>query len=243
MNHLTFKNIGLICFALLISFTSFACSKPEKKVEEIENPAQVLLTGIDVSNYNGQIDWQKVKESGVAFAFVKATEGITYKDPMLDANSKGLQEAGLVYGFYHFFRPEDDAIKQAKHYLESIPETEESKFLPLVVDIEVNDKVPTATLMNRLEKFVKYIEKHEERKPVIYSYSSFWNENFKAKFQDYPIWIADYNPYLENPILPQEITKWNFWQFTQKGKVPGVNGAVDRSFFQGDYEDLVSMLD
>ena len=87
MSYFNFKNIKLFAFALIIPFMSFACSKPKKPTvkEEVkvENPAQVLLTGIDVSNYNGTVDWKKVKESGVAFAFVKATEGITYVDPRL----------------------------------------------------------------------------------------------------------------------------------------------------------------
>jgi lysozyme len=57
------------------------------------------------------------------------------------------------------------------------------------------------------------------------------------------MWIADYNPYLENPELPAGEFDWSFWQFTQKGKVPGINGAVDRSFFKGDLNKLLTYIE
>ena len=184
------KAISLII--ILFSFTS-ACNEQSsqdlasKSVTQTKKQVQVLLTGIDVSNYNTNINWQAVVDSGVAFVFIKATEGITYTDPMLSDHSAKVQEAGLTYGYYHFFRPKDDPIAQANHYLETVSKLKQSKRLPLVIDIEVIDEVTAAELLMSLEKFVDYLEKKGHRKPIIYSYSSFWNENFKTKFDNYPL--------------------------------------------------------
>jgi lysozyme len=203
---------------------------------------QVLLTGIDISSYNGKVDWQAVKDSGVAFVFVKATEGITWSDPKLNENIAGLKDIGIPAGYYHFYRPDDDPIKQADNFLAKFPQNQPLTLAP-VIDIEVTDKVPDAKLVEDLNIYIKYLEQKTSRKPIIYSYLSFWNTHFHEKFSDYPMWIADYNPYLENPELPAGEFDWSFWQFTQKGKVPGINGAVDRSFFKGDLNKLLTYIE
>jgi lysozyme len=102
------------------------------------------VQGIDVSHYQGVVDWQQVAQNGMAFAFAKATEGITYVDPQLAANWDGIRVAGLVRGAYHFFEPNDDAAQQAQHFLSTVQL--QPGDLPPVLDVETTGGVSDAQI-------------------------------------------------------------------------------------------------
>src|SRR5918998_6939443 len=110
------------------------------------------LTGIDVSHFQGRVDWQAVKAAGCAFAFAKATEGAGVTDPYFAANWSGMQAAGLARGAYHFFHPAQDASQQAAHFLATVQLGPTD--LPPVIDVELNDGAANDTVVRGVQTWL-----------------------------------------------------------------------------------------
>lgn len=180
------------------------------------------LHGIDVSHFQGDVDWPAVASAGISFCFIKATEGLRDVDPMFERNWAGAKAAGLLRGAYHFFHPDEDAKGQAEHFLATVPL--DSGALPPALDIEVTNGVGPQALQAGIETWVKIIEAKAGRKPVLYTDPSFWRDNVKAELGAYPLWLACYGDRAE---LPPGWQSWTFWQHSQAGRVAGIEGAVD----------------
>jgi GH25 family lysozyme M1 (1,4-beta-N-acetylmuramidase) len=207
--------------------------------------------GIDVSNHNGDsINWQSVKNSDVSFAFVKATEGITYVDPCFDENWQQMKAAGLVRGAYHFFRPLRDSKEQAQNFLKVVGKLSVLD-LPPVLDLEhypeeVEKQWQQISLNERIERVQQWldiVERATGRKTLIYTSSGFWKTYMgdTQVFTKYPLWIANYTT-KPQPLVPANNwggNGWMFWQHTETGSVAGVRGNVDRNRFQGSFEKLL----
>jgi lysozyme len=200
-------------------------------------PAGETTEGIDVSYYQGTINWSAVKTSDVKFAIARTSDG-SFEDPKFAENWAGIKSAGLVRGAYHFFRPAQDPIEQANRMLKMIG-TLESDDLPPVLDVEATDSQPLATIQNKIEQWVTYMKMVTGRNPIIYSGKYFWQDNVKsAKFVDLPLWIAAYTS-TNCPNLPDQWADWAMHQYTDKGVVPGINGNVDRNRFNGSLTQLL----
>ncbi|MBT4002936.1 MAG: hypothetical protein HOF10_06435, partial [Chloroflexi bacterium] len=189
------------------------------------------LPGIDVSAYKENIDWQKVKDSGVAYTFIKATEGTTYLDKYFDNNWSGARRAGVIRGAYHFFIPNIDPVEQANHYLDVVGDILHKSDLPPVIDIESSPKYVyeaflTLSIEERLERLQKWLEVVEQatnRKPIIYTNFYTWKIMMgnSKDYVDHPLWVANYGA--EIPSIPADIwggNGWKFWQFSYEGSVP-----------------------
>ncbi len=210
--------------------------------------------GIDVSNYNGEINWQAVKNSDISFAFTKATEGETYVDELFTKNWQNMKSIGLIRGAYHFFRPLKDPNLQAENFLRQIQDTLEASDLPAVLDVEhypekVELEWQQISLSQRIDCIQQWLNKVEsatERKPIIYTSPGFWSqymENSQA-FTNYPLWLAHYTTQPE-PTVPANNwggKGWTFWQHTETGSVAGVNGQVDRNRFNSSFDKLVAFV-
>jgi lysozyme len=194
------------------------------------------LTGIDVSHYQGQIDWDAVKAAGCAFAFAKATEGAGVTDPYFAANWTGMQAAGLVRGAYHFFHPAQDASQQAAHFLATVQLKPTD--LPPVIDVEVNDGVANEAVVQGVQTWLDAVEQATGVAPIIYTAAYFWNAHLNAGFGRYPLWIAHYTSAATPAPLPEGWTGWTFWQYSQSLAIDGVNGAADHDYFNGGVGDL-----
>lgn len=193
--------------------------------------APKLAKGIDVSHHQGIIDWKKVKAAGVVFAFAKCTEGLHGADPRFQANWAGMKAAGLLRGAYHFFHSVEDGANQADWFLSHLPDFG-SGDMPLVVDLE---DTSTISLMSReilnlrIKHFVERVQEKTRHTPIIYT-----NEDYamhlNADVAQCPLWLA---MYALKPKVPEPWRaagkSWSFWQYTEKGRVAGVNGFVDRS--------------
>lgn len=204
--------------------------------QQSEQAANAL--GIDVSHFQATVNWQMVKTSGISFAFTKATEGTGEVDPLFTTNWGAMKEAGILRGAYHFFRPEQDAAQQASHFAQTVQL--ESGDLPPVIDLEVNDSVDNATLVEGVKTWLQVVEQQTGRTPMIYTNHPFWNQYMTDQFGVYPLWIAEYG--VQHPIIPKGWTRWNFWQNSQNGGVAGVRGAVDLDQFNGSAADLMVFL-
>jgi lysozyme len=190
--------------------------------------------GIDVSHDQGTVDWPAVAQAGLAFTFIKATDGETYVDPDFAQNWAGAAAAGLQRGAYHFFRAEDSPQAQVDLFWKTLGGNGE---LPLVVDVEESMGVSNATLIANLQLFLEDLERLSGRTPMIYTDPGFWNGLGTAAFARYPLWVAEYGA--SAPKIPEGWTSWAFWQYSETGSVPGIAGSVDLDVFNGSVPALL----
>jgi lysozyme len=197
-------------------------------------PAGGPLPGIDVSHWQGTIDWNAVAADGVEFAFIKATEGGDYTDPRFAANWAGAQRAGVVRGAYHFFRPQTDALAQAAHFLRTVQLSPGD--LPPVLDVEVTDGRSAAQIAAGVRAWLQEVERATGRRPILYTRASFWTGQMGGGFGEYPLWVAHYG--VSQPNIPAEWSGWTFWQHSDAGRVDGISGDVDLDWFNGGRAEL-----
>jgi lysozyme len=197
-------------------------------------PSGYTVHGIDVSSYQGKINWQKVKamnDDGVhiSFAFIKATEGVLSMDPYFQRNWREAPKAGIICGAYHFFLPQKSGLWQARFFLQTVKV--EKGDLPMVVDVEQLYKTSPAKMREQLLSFVNHIENKTGVKPIIYTNISFYQDYLSGYFDDYTLWIAHYY----QPVLNvSSKTNWQFWQHSDKARINGINQKVDFNIFKGD---------
>jgi lysozyme len=209
-----------------------------------------MITGIDVSKWQGSVDWSLVAQSGHRFAFCKATEGVGYSDPRFQENWAGMKEAGLYRGAYHFARAsksptiEIDAQQEADYFAEVMGGLGEGD-LPPVLDIEWDKRakgIKPQRIVRWCEVFLAHLETVTGRVPIIYTGPSFWRYRLaKATgFARYPLWEADYRKSSRRKGKPKAIPGWEarFWQYTGKGRSAGVVGNVDLNYFRGTEDEL-----
>lgn len=206
------------------------------------------VPGIDVSYWNAGIDWPKVRAAGQRYVFAKATEGDFYADPTFDDNWRGAKTAGLLRGAYHFFRSNVDAKKQAMKFIDYVKSMNDNGELPPVLDLETNDGQTREKVIARAKTWLDLVEAAFNKKPIIYSGQYFLQDYFSeagggppAWAKEYPLWLAQYpNSYVEGsqPTLPRGWFKWTFWQYSDKGRINGINARVDLNAFNGDLDDL-----
>jgi len=207
----------------------------------IKIPKKYQIHGIDVSYYQGKIDWQKVKameDDGVkiSFAFIKATEGILSVDPYFQRNWREAPKAGLKVGAYHFFRPKKSGLWQANFFLQTA--SFEQGDLPPVVDIESLDGVSPEKMRKELNAFIIQVEEKTKVKPIIYSGLKFYKDNLRGFYDDYQLWVAHYH----QPKIKLSDKEWEFWQHSDKARINGINHVVDFNAFNGDSLKFQQML-
>lgn len=198
------------------------------------SPAEAVM-GMDISHHQGKVDWAAVvKEGAVDFAFVKATEGLTFKDPEFENNRSALGGTTLRWGAYHYYRPEDSGKEQANYFLKTVGVDNLKKhLLPPVLDVEEWNKESTQELINGVQTWLDTVEAAIGRKPIVYTYHEFWTAHLNRGFQDYPLWLS-------GPL--EESVPWSFWQMGNQGQVAGVGGCVDQDMFRGTLEELDAFI-
>ena len=206
------------------------------------------VPGIDVSYWNAGIDWPKVRATGQRYVFTKASEGSSYSDPTFDDNWRGAKKAGLLRGAYHFFRCNIDPKKQAAKFIDYVKSMNDNGELPPVLDLETNDGQTKDKIIDRAKTWLDLVEAAFGKKPIIYSGQYFLQDYFSevgggppSWSKDYPLWLAQYpNQYVPGmrPSLPRGWFKWTFWQYSDKGRINGINAKVDLNVFNGSLEDL-----
>lgn len=189
------------------------------------------IRGVDVSHYQGEIDWNEFKAQGIRFAYIKATEGSTYTDNYYEANIKGAKEAGIVPGAYHFFNFESSPEDQAKHFIDVVGDLD-GELIP-VIDVEFygnykSNPPDKDTIKVRLSEMIEILEDYYGCKPVIYSTFVFYHDFLDEGFDDCPLW-------LRNVYFPP-FEKCAVWQYTSTLKLRGTNGReryVDGDVLRG----------
>ncbi|MAW85821.1 MAG: glycoside hydrolase [Phyllobacteriaceae bacterium] len=198
-------------------------------------PWHYPVHGIDVAKYQGQIDWQKARQAGVSFAFIKATEGGDRLDERFHANWQAAKRAGIPRGAYHFFYFCRPAFEQALWFRKNVPVDRTS--LPPVLDMEWNHKSPTCTfrpkpdaVRKEMDVFLRQVSRHYGKTPVIYTTVDFYEENQLWKIRGYPFWLRSV---AGHPSQKYGEQNWTFWQYTGTGVVPGIKGNTDINVFHG----------
>jgi len=203
--------------------------------------AAARMSGIDVSHFQQDIDWQQVRRVGISFAFIKATEGVSVFDPLFLQNWRKAEKASVLRGAYHFFRPQLDAEAQARFFLSKLKG--DSGELPPALDVEaLTPQTTPEQLLAGVRTWLETVKNALRCQPILYTGSAFWRKTLKdsSKFADYPLWIAHYTS-KANPFLPAAWPKWTFWQFSQVGKVAGIAGNVDLDVFNGTAVELEAL--
>ena len=212
-----------LLYLIPLTFVWLACESDTRRLQHY------AVHGIDVSHYQHRVDWPLVAEQGIDFAFVKATEGLFYRDSFFCENWAAMQDAGIKRGAYHFFRPTLSPQLQADNFLRTV-EMQAGDLAP-VLDVEVLDGVSNVQLITRMRTWLYLVEIHYGIRPIIYTHLKFYNRYLAGHFSDYPVWIARYN--WRRPTLACG-SDWEFWQYGQKGRLAGISGPVDFNVFHGD---------
>jgi lysozyme len=190
-----------------------------------------MLLGIDVSDFQGKINWPAVAKAGCTYGFAKATEGATLVSDTFAANWAGMKAAGLKRGAYHFFHAAKDPIVQANLFIKTVPF--QPGDLPPVLDVETAEGVGSADLSKRILQWLNTVQVATKRQPIIYTSYNFWHDNLNNSdgFRGHPLWIAQYE--VDQPELPGNWDQWTFWQYSEAGTIAGVAGPVDVNKFNG----------
>ena len=222
---------------VLALVTLAGCAGGVDEYVSYPTPQDFPIHGIDVSKFQGLIDWDSVRASGVKFAWIKATEGGDYVDPMFWRNWQDAKAAGLPRGAYHFAYWCRSWQEEMAWFEANVPV--ESNALPPVLDAEAtpDSKTCRRTLERRatlaeMQAMLDEMERHYHKKPMVYTTVDFYRAILgPAGLAAYPIWVRStkYHPAVKYAGRP-----WHFWQYQSDGRVPGISGKVDRNAFFGD---------
>jgi lysozyme len=201
--------------------------------------AVASLNGIDVSSYQGYVNWQAVKNAGTSFAFAKATEGTYYTDAYLRRNISEMKRVGIIPGAYHFARPGSNAVTQARIFCSAVKSANGNNFhglLQLALDLERTDGQSPTAIRNWTQAFIHEVQVQTGRPGIIYTGFYFWRDQAgNGPNLNCPLWLAAYvsNP---TPYIPAawKSVGWAFWQYTSSGSVGGTH-PVDRDYFRNAY--------
>ena len=185
------------------------------------------IHGIDISHYQGQVFWEVIGEnSKMAYVYIKASEGGDRIDPRYERNIQLAHQYGLKVGSYHFFRPKTTLTKQLENFMTQCRPGDQD-LIPMI-DVETKSGLPTSEFRDSLTKFITLVEEAYKQKPLIYTFTNFYNAHMQGAIDGYPLMIAQYNAVEPELKDGRDIT---MWQYTGKGRINGINGFVDKSRF------------
>ena len=208
---------------------------------QLNHPTQPVH-GVDVSHYQGDIDWPKLAAQDLDFAFVKATEGSTHLDETFAANWAGARAAGLRVGAYHFFSYDSDGADQARHFIGTVPV--EADALPPVIDVEFygdyfQEPKAAEDVVPQLSAMVEALRAHYGVSPVLYVTGESYELYVEGRFEDCDLWIRSV---FSAPKLPDG-RDWTFWQYSDRQKLEGYTGAesfIDMDVYRGTESEFAA---
>lgn len=232
--------------ALLIAVVlAPACTDDPAALEETSQAASVCADGpttygIDVSRFQGDINWTLVAGSGVKFAYIQISRSLTDIDVKFPYNWQHAKDAGVLRGAYQRFHPAQDVIAQAKLFLDKLGPFQVGD-LPPMLDVEDADGLGAAQISAAVKQWIDYVEPRVGVKPIIYTGYYFWRDSVaSANFSSYPLWIANYSATC--PLVPDQWTRWAFHQYSSTVTVPGITAnTCDVNKFNGTLADLKAL--
>ena len=226
---------------LVLVLALAGCDRPPRREPAL---AALPVRGIDVSRHQAEIDWAAVARSGVAFAWIKATEGGDYRDPMFRRNWLLASAAGVRRGAYHFVYWCRRAEDQAAWFVANVSADPDA--LPPVLDTEWNPqsrtcphKPPREQALAMMKTILSAMEKAYGRKPLIYAPADFYDEVIKGELGEYPLWSRSLNG---DPTNSYDGRSWLVWQHSETGSIAGIRGDVDENHFKGSRQSWRAWL-
>ena len=206
---------------------------------EVNYPDGYDIHGIDISHYQGVIDWELLRDKGtiddcpIRFVMIKATEGSTKVDVRFEDNFEMAREYGFTRGAYHYFSTQSTAGAQAEHFIRTVKL--ERGDLPPVLDVEQKPRSQSVhDFQASVLEWLRRVENYYGVKPILYTYYTFKMDYLNdSVFNQYPYWIAHY--YVDSLKYKGD---WKFWQHTDAGSLPGIKGPVDFNIYNGSFYDL-----
>ncbi|QLF69324.1 glycoside hydrolase family 25 protein [Peteryoungia desertarenae] len=201
-------------------------------------PQRHPVHGVDVSRWQGELDWPTLRKNGANFAFIKATEGGDHLDPMFKANWNAAKAAGVKRGAYHFIYWCRVASQQADWFIRNVPKDPDA--LPPVIDVEYNGesscrfRLSPREVREKMQVFMDRLERHYGKRPIIYATPDFYEDNLRGHFRDYPFWLRSV---AAHPSVRYPERKWLFWQYSGTGLSQGAGGEIDLNVFYGSEND------
>lgn len=207
--------------------------KPEPAAEKAP---ELLLEGlgVDVSHHQDSVDWPALAQAA-DFAFIKASGGLDYTDPMFAHNWRSSAKSDMPRGAYHFYYTNDDPIEQAHWFLSHLS-SDDYGDLPPVLDIEshsLKNKLTPDTLDAQILKWLRRVEAVTGHRPIIYTGANFASTYLTdTLLKRYPLWLAQYG--VDTPSVPMIWAEsgWTFWQFSEADTIAGVKTKVDHSRYK-----------
>jgi lysozyme len=239
--------LGALTLAAIAALSSVACGGAPSNDEALGTSRAAVVTcatgttvqGVDVSTYDGTVDWTSVHASGRDFAIARVSDGTNYPDDTFATNWAGIKAAGMVRGVYQFFRASQDPTAQAELLISAVGTFEAGDLSP-VADVEVLDGESGATLIANLTTWIGVIKAKTGRTPMIYASPGFWDTlPSTAPFASELAWVADWGVSCPDTSAPW--TTWAFWQTADNGTVSGISDAVDLDLFNGTLAQLQTL--
>ncbi|QOG08334.1 glycoside hydrolase family 25 protein [Aureimonas sp. OT7] len=209
-----------------------------------ERPDHYPVHGIDISKYQGTVDWRAAKAGGVEFVYIKATEGGDRLDERFHENWRGARDAGIPHGAYHFFYWCRPGIEQARWFIKNVPQ--DALSLPPVLDVEWTPHSPTCTrrpdraeMLREMSAFMDALERHYGMRPIIYAPIDIHRDRLVGTYPNHRFWLR---AVADHPDNVYEARDFHFWQYTATGTVAGIDGDVDRNAFSGSRQEWQKWL-
>ncbi len=213
----------------------------QRKIDKVFKKFDDYVFGADFSHYQGLVYWSRIDTFAngkpVDFVIVRATMGHNGRDMFFRHNWKRIKERKIIRGAYHYYRPNENSLKQAQNFIKRVKL--EKGDLPPIFDIERRPRVQSIERLRvGLQRWLKAVEEHYGVKPILYTSDRYFRSYLSKKdFKDYILWIANYND-----VRHPRTGHWKMWQFTDKGNLTGVDGFVDFNVFRGNREELEEIL-
>lgn len=198
------------------------------------------VRGIDVSSYQGVIDWEKIESQKISFAFIKATEGSGFTDEYFAENYKNSAHTSIRIGAYHFFSFDSPGKTQAENYIKSVEKRD--NMLPPVIDVEYyngngSDPPDEEKARQNLNDLINELKSYYGMDPIIYATDVTYDRYIKNHFENNDIWIRS----IFTKAALSDDRKWTFWQYCNRGRLDGYNGVekfIDLNVFNGTKEEF-----
>ncbi len=198
------------------------------------------IHGIDISHHQGDIDWDLLRQQDIQFIYMKATEGGDWVDPKFKIFWRSASERGILIGAYHFYRICKTGTEQANNFIDTVPKNVKS--MPHAIDLEYIGNCKTEKskeqIIREISDYINAIQKHYGKPPIIYTTKKFHNHFLINQLMETNIWIRNL---LYNPQLPDN-RKWIIWQYSNQGRIIGIQKNVDLNAFNGDEKKFTAFI-
>ncbi len=224
----------------------FSCaSSTQDEIGSKASAAQVCSSGattfgIDVSRYQGTIDWELVAGEDVKFAYIQISRKIDDIDAKFETNWESAKNVGILRGAYQRFQPDEDVLGQANLFLEKLGPFVEGD-LPPMLDVEDSGDLSADAISLSVRQWLEHVEAELGVRPIIYTGRYFWQDTLEsADFTDYPLWIAHYTQGC--PTIPEPWDDWALHQYSSQAVLAGITeNTVDVNHFNGTTDDLLAL--